>query len=179
MPSNPQPNETIIVDGIERQVLPCPDGIQGCEVLHLAPASDFDWSDQDAINALYRKHGATGIQQQVDVTVRKVLAATIVNQPSQPPTAAPAPPSVETWRPINTAPKNRKLIVGYLNPLRKWRTILASYHTEGTLESDTDESGFAPEGWYEATEAYEYLMPVEHEPSHWMPLPDPPKENQP
>lgn len=82
---------------------------------------------------------------------------------------------VAGWQPIETAPKNRKLIVGYFNPLGKWRTILATYFTEGTLESDTDDSGFAPEGWYEATEAYEYLMPVEHEPERWMFPPDSPR----
>lgn len=81
------------------------------------------------------------------------------------------------WQPIETAPKMRKLIVGYANALGKWRTILAQYWLDGELESETDDSGFAPEGWYEATEAYEYLMPVDLEPTHWMPLPDPPEAN--
>lgn len=81
-----------------------------------------------------------------------------------------------SWQPIEAAPKNRKLIVGYFNPLKNWRTVVACYFTDGNLESDTDESGFAPEGWYEATEAYEYLMPCDQEPTHWMPLPEPPKE---
>lgn len=79
------------------------------------------------------------------------------------------------WQPIETAPKNRKLIVGYFNRLGNWRSVMGCYFTEGVLESDTDESGFAPEGWYEDTEAYEYLMPMDHEPTRWMPLPASPK----
>jgi hypothetical protein len=91
--------------------------------------------------------------------------------------AAEADGQTGLWQSIETAPKQRKLIVGYANRLGKWRTVLATYYTEGTLESDTNESGFSPEGWYEATEAYEYLMPVEHEPTHWMRLPAPPEVN--
>lgn len=84
-------------------------------------------------------------------------------------------PVTAEWQAIEAAPKNRKLIVGYFNPLSKWRSVMGCYYTEGTLESDTDDSGFAPEGWYENTETYEYLMPLEQEPSHWMPLPEPPE----
>lgn len=78
------------------------------------------------------------------------------------------------WQPIETAPRGRKLIVGYFNPLGKWRSVMGCYYLEGTLESDTDESGFAPEGWYEETEAYEYLMPMDQEPTHFQFLSDPP-----
>lgn len=83
------------------------------------------------------------------------------------------------WRPIDEAPKGEKLIVRYFNALGKARTQVACYYTDGTLESETDESGFAPEGWYEETEAYEYLMPLEHEPIYFLPLdalPEPPKD---
>src|SRR5215813_9369517 len=46
------------------------------------------------------------------------------------------------WKPIESVPKNRKLIVGYFNPLGNWRSIMGCYYTAGTLESDIDESGF-------------------------------------
>lgn len=81
------------------------------------------------------------------------------------------------WLPIETAPRALKLIAGYRNALGKWRSVMGRYYPEGTLESDTDESGFAPEGWYEETESYEYLMPMGVNPTHWLPLPGPPKEN--
>ena len=77
------------------------------------------------------------------------------------------------WRRIEDAPKMRKLIVGYWNPLGHWRTILAQYWNEGELEGDTD-TGFAPEGWYESTEAYEELMPVDQQPEMWQLPPAPP-----
>lgn len=73
----------------------------------------------------------------------------------------------QQWQPISSAPKGEKLIVAYRNPLGKWRRVMATYWIEGTLEGEIDDSGFAPEGWYEATEAYEYLMPLEEEPTLW------------
>lgn len=83
------------------------------------------------------------------------------------------------WMPIETAPKGRKLIVGYWNVAGKWRTITAQHWLPDTLESEHTESGYADEGWYEASEAYEEFMPVDCEPTHWMPLPAAPsREDQ-
>lgn len=75
------------------------------------------------------------------------------------------------WRGIESAPKGVKLVLGYHNRLGKGRTILGCYYEEGTLESDHEESGFAPPGWYEATEAYEELAPLDESPIAWQPLP--------
>ena len=84
------------------------------------------------------------------------------------------------WQPIKTAPKGPKLIAGYFNGAGNWRTILARYYLPGTLEQedgdgDTDENGYAPEGWYEESESHETLLPTYEPPTHWMPLPEPPK----
>lgn len=79
------------------------------------------------------------------------------------------------WMPINTAPKGRILLVHYTNRLGNGRTMRARYYLPETLDSDTTESGWADEGWYEESEAYEYLMPLDCEPTHWMPLPTAPK----
>ncbi len=79
------------------------------------------------------------------------------------------------WMPIETAPKDKKLIVGYWNELGKWRTVMAHYWLANTLESDHTESGYADEGWYEATEAYDELAPCDCEPTLWQPLPTPPE----
>ena len=84
--------------------------------------------------------------------------------------AAPTPPQ-SGWQPIETAPKGPKVLVAYETAPGKWWRVLARYWPANTLESDHDESGFAEEGWYEATEAYEELMPVEAEPTFWHPLP--------
>lgn len=75
------------------------------------------------------------------------------------------------WTHIDTAPKGRIVLVHYKNSLGNGRTMRARYYLPETLDSDSTESGWADEGWYEESEAYEYLMPLEYEPTHWMPLP--------
>lgn len=89
-------------------------------------------------------------------------------QPAKP---ADQEPETQGWQPIETAPKGRIVLVYYKNSLGNGRTMRARYYLPETLESDTTESGWADEGWYEESEAYEYLMPLEHDPTHWMPLP--------
>ena len=80
------------------------------------------------------------------------------------------------WQPIETAPKDRKLIAGYPNALGKWRTVTACYYSAGTLQQDYDsEDEYAPEGWYEESDSHETLLRTSEEPTHWMPLPAPPR----
>jgi|688.fasta_scaffold1653326_2 hypothetical protein len=81
----------------------------------------------------------------------------------------------EAWMPIDTAPKGKIVLVYYRNRLGNGRTMRARYYLPETLDSDTTESGWADEGWYEESEAYEYLMPLDGEPTHWMPLPSAPQ----
>mgnify|MGYP001565292617 FL=1 len=75
------------------------------------------------------------------------------------------------WLPIETAPKGKTVLVHYKNQLGNGRTMRACYYIPETLESDTEESGWADEGWYEQSEAYEYLMPLDGDHTHWQPLP--------
>ncbi len=83
---------------------------------------------------------------------------------------------VEDWQPIETAPKGKTVLVHYKNQLGNGRTMRGCYYPPETLESDTEESGWADEGWYEQSEAYEYLMPLDGDPTHWMPLPALPED---
>ena len=95
----------------------------------------------------------------------EALRAALAEQPAE------QEPKTQGWQPIETAPKGRVLLVYYKNSLGNGRTMRARHYLPETLESDTTESGWADEGWYEESEAYEYLMPLEHDPTHWMPLP--------
>jgi hypothetical protein len=90
------------------------------------------------------------------------------------------------WQPIETAPHMRKLIVFYVNACGMDRTVMACYFDAKTLELDDDcgvagewdeatLTDYAPAGWYEQHEHDSPLMPLEEQPTHWMPLPDPPK----
>jgi hypothetical protein len=81
---------------------------------------------------------------------------------------------VQHWQPIETAPKMRKVMVGYLNSLGVWRSVMARYYLPGTLElaDDADDTadGYAPEGWYEECETSECISFTDEPPTHWMPL---------
>ena len=111
---------------------------------------------------------------------------TIVSQYEHPPINVPiiellrarlAQPELEpvAWRPIKTAPKGKIVLVHYKNLLGNGRTMRGRYYLPETLDSDTTESGWADEGWYEESESYEYLMPLDGDPTHWMPLPAAPE----
>lgn len=80
------------------------------------------------------------------------------------------------WMAIESAPKGKKVIVGYWNKLSKWRTVMACYYLPQTLQMeddryDFDDDGYAPEGWYEECESQESILPTEETPVRWMPLP--------
>lgn len=84
------------------------------------------------------------------------------------------------WQTIESAPKGPKIIGGYYNSLGKWRSIMARYYSAGTLEAgegcEEDETGMAPEGWYEETETHsEGLLIVDCPLTHWMPCPGAPE----
>ena len=84
------------------------------------------------------------------------------------------------WHPIETHPERRTVLVFYRNELGKGRTMRGCFYPAGTLdmgdnEGEADDNGMNAEGgWYEESDAYEYLMPLNGTPTHWMPLPDPP-----
>ncbi len=89
------------------------------------------------------------------------------------------------WQPIETAPKQRKVIVHYLNHYGKNRCVMACYYCEKSLEMHDDyedvgvfdeESGtlFADAGWYEEHDSDNPIFPLGGVPTHWMPLPPPP-----
>ena len=99
-------------------------------------------------------------------------------------------PNGATWQPIETAPKQRKIIVHYLNEAEKHRTVMACYYGEKSLEMHDDyddvgtwdeESGtlFADAGWYEEHDSDNPILPLGGVPTHWMQLPEPPATTDP
>lgn len=89
--------------------------------------------------------------------------------------ARPAPDAVRSqWLPIETAPKERKLIVGLRTSLGMWRTALATYYGPESLFSE-EEDEYVPEGWYEYVYSVEEQPRLAGQPTHWMPLPPPPE----
>ena len=92
-------------------------------------------------------------------------------------------------------PQNgRKVIVFFVNPSGRPRTIMAMYAAKHTLELGEDLVGgceccncpedsdrvWCPESWYEMNEFEETHWWVDGTVTHWMPLPPPPVNwNQP
>ena len=90
-----------------------------------------------------------------------------------------------SWKPIETAPKGRDILVHYKNCFDKSRIVIARYIEKYTEESDNDyaeyseehDNYFTPEGWYEQIENWdEYSgLLITDAITHWMSLPTEPK----
>lgn len=92
--------------------------------------------------------------------------------------ARSADPSGARWQPIATAPMTgKKVILAYVNRNGKPRTVMARWLTdEQAAETDGDGVGLEG-GWYECIDNWDDYTEVaihEGDPSHWMPLPEPP-----
>jgi len=77
------------------------------------------------------------------------------------------------WQPIKTAPKGRLILVGYRNKLGNWSTTRGRWVSSEVIESYWEDAE-APEGWYEDPLEGEECYWIE--PTHWMPLPEPPSD---
>lgn len=91
------------------------------------------------------------------------------------------------WRPIETAPERKNVLVTYLNSLGNRRIVIGCYFQpllhedckpyDGCVEINEGE-WLAPLGWYEMTECDDDrpILPVDMPPTHWRPLDPPPGE---
>ena len=94
------------------------------------------------------------------------------------------------WQPIETAPKDgTRVLLAYPNSFQKWRRIIAFYAAKLTVEQNDNSEDWCeydeandryclPEGWYECIDNWDYYSYVhvsENLPTHWLPLPPPPK----
>lgn len=84
------------------------------------------------------------------------------------------------WQAIETAPRNGTLILLFLsdplntNDLVGWCPSLEVSQVVGWWDDDQWESFIQDEGAAD-TEGYASTFPYALKPSHWMPLPEPPK----
>jgi len=81
--------------------------------------------------------------------------------------------ALTAWQPIETAPRDRMLLVGFFNSLGKWRSMHAQYRDDLPQHDDADaDDEYAEAGWYEGSLEAELLFPVN--PTHWQSLPPAP-----
>lgn len=83
----------------------------------------------------------------------------------------------QQWQPIETAPKDgRTLLLGCFNSHGKWRTMRGEWMSEEYIAEYWEEPDGVEPGWFEtAVEAEDIPNCWRIEPTHWMPLPAPPK----
>lgn len=83
------------------------------------------------------------------------------------------------WQPIETAPKaGRTILLGYRNSHGNWRTMRGQWFSQERIDEtwDEPEDSDGLEGWYETSvEADDIPNCWPTNPTHWMPLPPPPK----
>lgn len=86
---------------------------------------------------------------------------------------------VGEWQPIETAPKTgRTILLGYTNSLGNWRTMRGQWFSREVIDEEWEEPDDCNEGWYETSvEADDIPSCWATNPTHWMPLPTPPKRS--
>lgn len=90
-----------------------------------------------------------------------------------------APPP---WQVIETAPKERPVLVAFVNTYGNSRVVKAVYFDAGRISMEDDYPGEiddegcnAQAGWFEDSDSHEpAYWQMTYAPTHWMPLPDPP-----
>jgi len=79
------------------------------------------------------------------------------------------------WQPMESARKSGKtVLLGLRNRLGNWRTFCGCWLSQTDIDDDFEEPKLFKPGWYETAEETEECWPVS--PTHWRPLPLPPKE---
>jgi len=80
----------------------------------------------------------------------------------------------EGWQPIESAPKDRTILLGYFNPLGNWRTLRGTWVTQDEIDTEWEDGDGCLEGWYETSvEADDVPSCWPTSPTHWQPLPAP------
>ena len=91
--------------------------------------------------------------------------------------AAPKLPQGDGWLPIESAPKDKTILLGYRNTHGNWRTLRGEWFSREEIDEFWEDPDGVEPGWFETSvEADDVPNVWRTEPTHWMPLPQPPKE---
>ena len=86
--------------------------------------------------------------------------------------AAMAHKEVERWRPIETAPRDKTVLLGYRNSHGHWRTLRGEWFSLEEIYDHWEDPEGVDAGWFEmSVEADDVPNVWRTNPTHWMPLP--------
>ena len=81
------------------------------------------------------------------------------------------------WLPIESAPKDKTILLGYRNTHGNWQTLRGEWFSREEIDEFWEDPDGVEPGWFETSvEADDVPNVWRTEPTHWMPLPQPPKE---
>ena len=81
------------------------------------------------------------------------------------------------WLPIQSAPKYKTILLGYCNSHGHWRTLRGEWFSREEIDEFWEDPDGVEPGWFETSvEADDVPNVWRTNPTHWMPLPQPPKE---
>lgn len=141
--------------------------------------------DLHTVDGCYRYLGESGLGSRELAALERIYKSALTTP------ATLAKPSREDWiKASDRMPETgKKVFAFYLNEIGKPRKIMAFYTPRFTMEQDEDpneateycedkDAYYLKEGWYEDNEFDECHWKVDGKITHWMPLPESPKEDR-
>lgn len=76
------------------------------------------------------------------------------------------------WQPIETAPKDKTILLGHRNSHGHWRTLRGEWFSQEEIDELWEDPDGVEPGWFETSVEADDVPNVWHtNPTHWMPLP--------
>lgn len=86
--------------------------------------------------------------------------------------AAMAHKEAERWQPIESAPKNKTILLGHRNSHGHWRTLRGEWFSQEEIDELWEDPDGVEPGWFETSVEADDVPNVWHtNPTHWQPLP--------
>lgn len=145
---------------------------------HIKEAAIVAWNTRAALASQQAVKGEpVAIVHSADATVRLEWASVEAAHNAKPgPLYASTPSREPQWQPIETAPKDGKVVLlGYHNSHGNWRTMRGCWLSKDYIDEYWEYPEGVDAGWFETpVEADEPPNCWPTDPTHWMPLPPPP-----